>query len=175
MERLRNELSKDASTGTMFDYSVEPDDERDQYLPKVTVRVHGLEDDYYFNHEFFSSPVYQAVAQFAKKLDGLIEPGAYVQRGERRQSITSFEEALRWLMVEAQRGQGIQRYKGLGEMNPDQLWETTMDPDTRRLMKVTVEDAIAADLIFNTLMGDEVEPRRDFIQTNALTVTNLDV
>ncbi len=175
VERLRKELSKDASTGTMFDYSVEPDDERDQYLPKVTVRVHGLEDDYFFNHEFFSSPVYQAVAQFAKKLDGLIEPGAYVQRGERRQSITSFEEALRWLMVEAQRGQGIQRYKGLGEMNPDQLWETTMDPDTRRLMKVTVEDAIAADLIFNTLMGDEVEPRRDFIQTNALTVTNLDV
>ena len=175
VERLRKELSKDASTGTMFDYSVEPDDERDQYLPKVTVRVHGLEDDYFFNHEFFSSPVYQAVAQFAKKLDGLIEPGAYVQRGERRQSITSFEEALRWLMVEAQRGQGIQRYKGLGEMNPDQLWETTMDPDTRRLMKVTVEDAIAADLIFNTLMGDEVEPRRDFIQTYALTVTHLDV
>jgi DNA gyrase subunit B len=108
-------------------------------------------------------------------LAGLINEGAQVKRGETARAIKSFKEGLDWLLGEAKGNMSIQRYKGLGEMNPEQLWETTMDPTQRILLKVQVEDAISADNIFSTLMGDEVEPRRQFIETNALGVTNLDV
>ena len=168
-------LGIDTRTGMNYVFSVTEDTERSLYLPVVEVYVHGISTRYTFNHDFFDSPAYQSIAKLSETLDGLFEEGAYIKRGEKEYPVFEFKQVLEWLMKEAQRGLSIQRYKGLGEMNPDQLWETTMDPESRRMMKVTIEDAVAADMIFTTLMGDEVEPRRDFIQTNALEVTNLDV
>ncbi len=136
---------------------------------------HGVELTSEIPVTFFNSAEYRQIADFAAELTGLIETGAYVQRGEQTHEIGSFRAAMEWLMQQARKGQSIQRYKGLGEMNPDQLWETTINPESRRLMQVRIEDAVGSDEIFTTLMGDHVEPRRDFIERNALTVANLDV
>jgi DNA gyrase subunit B len=115
------------------------------------------------------------INEVAQVLHGLVQPGASVQRGGKTLSISRFAEAQDWLLDEAKKGRTIQRFKGLGEMNPEQLWETTVNPETRRLLKVKIEDAVAADQIFSTLMGELVEPRRDFIEENALKVGNLDI
>ena len=128
-----------------------------------------------FQPGFFRSPEYQRIATIGASFTDLLSPGAYVVRGKDRKDVATFPEAVDWLMNQAKQGQTIQRYKGLGEMNPEQLWETTVNPETRRLMQVRIEDAVAADEIFSTLMGDQVEPRRDFIERNALSVSNLDV
>ena len=141
----------------------------------VTRTRHSISSQKEITREFFSSGEYKSLIQLGEQLNGLISEGAQIKRGERSRDITSFKEAHNWLMDEAKRGQQIQRYKGLGEMNPEQLWETTLNSETRRLLQVTIEDVVAADDIFTTLMGDQVEPRRDFIERNALSVSNLDI
>ncbi|MBP6918046.1 MAG: DNA topoisomerase (ATP-hydrolyzing) subunit B [Legionellaceae bacterium] len=138
------------------------------YLPRVVLRQHGTDHPIILNKEFLLSKDYQEMHTINADLVGLVEDGAWMQRGEKKHMMTNFEQGLLWLMSEAKRGQTFQRYKGLGEMNPEQLWETTMDPNVRRMLQVTVEDAISADEIFTTLMGDQVEPRREFIENNAL-------
>ncbi|WP_148252397.1 DNA topoisomerase (ATP-hydrolyzing) subunit B [Aidingimonas lacisalsi] len=160
--------------GPRYTFQLHEDTERELYLPSVSLTAHGVTTEYVWGMDFFRSVDYRTMAELGDTLDNLLEEGAYIARGERTQSITSFYDALEWLMKEAQRGFSIQRYKGLGEMNPDQLWETTMNPETRRMLQVSIEDAVAADMMFNTLMGDEVEPRRDFIERFAL-VANLDI
>jgi DNA gyrase subunit B len=141
----------------------------------VSKAEHGSRFDKYLTRDFFDSSEYQRIAALAKTLAGMIGEGAFVRRGEARRDVSSFKQAIDWLFDHAKRGQSIQRYKGLGEMNPEQLWDTTINPETRRLMQVRIEDAVAADEVFTTLMGDEVEPRREFIEKNALAVSNLDV
>ena len=136
---------------------------------------HGLTSEKHIPREFFDSAEYLRIAELAQTLNDLMGPGAFVHRGDEHQEVASFKVAMGWLFDQAKKGQSIQRYKGLGEMNASQLWDTTINPETRRLMQVRIEDAVAADDIFTTLMGDAVEPRREFIERNALQVSNLDI
>jgi DNA gyrase subunit B len=141
----------------------------------VTREHHGAQSTKTLHAGFFRSPEYLRLTAIGTELKDVLRQGAYVERGKERRDVQTFAEAIEWLMDQAKQGQTIQRYKGLGEMNPEQLWDTTVNPETRRLMQVRIEDAVAADEIFTTLMGDQVEPRREFIERNALAVANLDV
>ena len=172
---LEERLNADDGSGTRYKVALHKEPARELPSIKVTRIHHGLSTDKLIHREFFASGEYKSIASLAEQLDGLIGEGASVARGERRQDVTNFKQAMQWLLDEAKRGQAIQRYKGLGEMNPEQLWETTMNAETRRLLKVKVEDGRGADDVFTTLMGDQVEPRREFIEKNALEVANLDV
>jgi DNA gyrase subunit B len=155
--------------------SAQFDAKTERYKIRVARTRHGNVRVTHVDSEFVLSGDYSQIRQTAELLRGLVGVGAYVRRGEKKHPVGDFPEAMRWLLGEVQRSMSLQRYKGLGEMNPAQLWETTMDPATRRLLKVQIEDSIAADEIFTKLMGDEVEPRRAFIESNALGVRNLDV
>ncbi|MCK5525131.1 MAG: hypothetical protein KAI83_18540, partial [Thiomargarita sp.] len=155
-------------------YHVQLLPEEDSFVVHITMIAHGVEHLYAIKKKFFNTAEYQALVKLGETLRGLLETEAYIARGEKKQPVSHFKEVVNWLMAEARRGLHIQRYKGLGEMNPDQLWETTMNIETRNLLQVQIEDAVACDEIFTTLMGDQVEPRRDFIEKNALSVVNLD-
>jgi DNA gyrase subunit B len=174
-ESLQTQLNNASLTTAYFEISVHKDPESQWWLPTVKLTAHGVAHKHLINKDLFLSADYRKLVEIGSQLNKLAAPGAYIQRDEKKQPVKTFAQAVIWLIAEAKKGQTIQRYKGLGEMNPEQLWETTMDPATRRLLQVKVEDAIAADQIFTTLMGDEVEPRRQFIELNALDAANLDV
>lgn len=151
------------------------DQETGTYRLEVNKYVHGNLQSCVIDAEFLGSGDYRQISRASAMVNNLLAEGAMIKRGEKELKVSTFKQALDWLLDEAKHGLNIQRYKGLGEMNPEQLWETTMDPKVRRLLKVQIDDAIAADEIFTTLMGDNVEPRRAFIEGNALGASNLDV
>jgi DNA gyrase subunit B len=157
--------------------TIEPQFDQKNEAWRLLVRrvVHGNQRVSVIDRDFLDSGDFAQIRKTAGTLHGLLRAGAYVQRGDEQRPVQEFREAIDWMLEQARSGLSIQRYKGLGEMNPTQLWETTMDPSSRRLLRAQIEDAIAADEIFTTLMGDMVEPRRAFIEANALGVRNLDV
>ena len=175
LEQLGQRLEHYATDSSVYELELQQDIEHRAYLPIIKRKVHGSYTNASLDYDFFMSKEYQAIVALNEKLEGLFSAGSYIKRGEQKKEITNFSELYNWLLAEAKKGQSIQRYKGLGEMNPEQLWETTMDPANRRLLQVSIEDAIAADELFTILMGDDVEPRRAFIEQNALAATNIDV
>ncbi|WP_348943865.1 DNA topoisomerase (ATP-hydrolyzing) subunit B [Chitinibacter sp. FCG-7] len=163
----------DAVKHPAFTFVVEPVEAG--YQIRIARHLHGVTTMQYIDNDFILSGDYAQIKRMAEMLLGLIGDKAIIRRGDHTQPVRNFKEALDWLLAEVRRNMSIQRYKGLGEMNPEQLWETTMDVTVRRLLKVNIGDAIAADEVFTTLMGDQVEPRRHFIEQNALVARNLDV
>jgi DNA gyrase subunit B len=172
-ESFRDSMNQSSPPSVKYDLQVEDNGEGLELLLSKT--TYGVVETTPLRQDFFRSPEYRLIGKLADTLYDLIQTGAVVHRGNAEQAISSFAQAHDWLMSESRKGRTFQRFKGLGEMNPEQLWDTTVNPETRRLLKVTIEDAVAADEIFTTLMGDEVEPRREFIERNALYVTNLDI
>jgi len=172
-DELHVGLMANSADGNYFQQRVVENDGK--YGVELERWLHGNKHIIKLEPALFGTSEYKVIARLADRMHGLLGEGALVKRGEREKEVSNFSEVMEWLMKEARRGQSIQRYKGLGEMNPEQLWETTMDKDARRMLQVRIEDAMQADEVFTTLMGDQVEPRRDFIEHNALSVSNLDV
>ncbi|MGL4675911.1 MAG: toprim domain-containing protein, partial [Wohlfahrtiimonas sp.] len=172
---LNTELNKSPEVGTAYSVQLKTNEDDGSTFIEVAVKHYDHTKTYALDERFIRSVEYQRIADVAKKLNGLIEEGAYVTYRDKPYAIKSFKEGIDWLLDEAKKGQTISRYKGLGEMNAEQLWETTMDPTVRSLLQVKVEDAQKADETFTMLMGDEVEPRREFIESNAQLAGNLDI
>ena len=172
---LAERLNAQADGMRAFRIEVREGTEQQATRIQIQKSEHGTDTSKFLPREFFESAEYRRIAELGKTLNGLIGEGAFIARGNERQDVSTFKQTIDWLFDQARKGQAIQRYKGLGEMNPDQLWDTTINPATRRMLQVRIEDAVAADDIFTTLMGDQVEPRREFIEKNALAVANLDV
>ncbi len=167
-------LLNQKSNRTVFTVELEYQD-KDDFSVIVNKKMHGINKTIIVQANFFNSQDYKTIVEYVENTLDLFGDESFIQLGEKKQSVNSFKQAFDWMMKEIKKGQHIQRYKGLGEMNPDQLWETTLDANSRRMLQVNIEDAIAADEVFTTLMGDVVEPRRDFIVKHALDVSNLDV
>ncbi|MEE9334758.1 MAG: DNA topoisomerase (ATP-hydrolyzing) subunit B [Granulosicoccaceae bacterium] len=177
-QALLTHLNNDLDATSQYSVDTPLNDDSDgepQFSVRFSRRVYGNDYEVLLDPGFFKSPDYGTLTKLSTKLDGMLGEGASIKRGERELESNSFQEIMEWLLNESERGLTISRYKGLGEMNPEQLWETTMDPTQRRMLQVSIEDAIVADEVFDTLMGDQVEPRREFIERNALSVSNLDV
>ena len=175
LEGLARKVNASGLGRAFYQLSVRPATAEHPAALEIKREHHGLATTQILPANFFTSPEFKPIADLAAQLADLIQPGAEIRRGNNSRAIANFAQAQSWLMDEAKKGRTIQRFKGLGEMNPEQLWETTVNPETRRLLQVTIEDAVAADQIFSTLMGDVVEPRRAFIEKNALRVSNLDI
>ncbi len=171
---LETQLLESAPPHATYRVALSGEADASTRLPVVQARIHGVSVYQTLPREFFHSSEYRNLVSLTAHLESPLAAGSTVRRGDAEQSVSYLAEAMAWLIEDARRGMHIQRYKGLGEMNPDQLWETTLNPGTRRMLQVRIEDAVAADELFTTLMGDQVEPRRDFIETNALSVANLD-
>lgn len=167
-------LNPQVSLQTLNKYS-EDENNLEYYLPKITIYVHQLPQQYLLDTGFIASGEYARLHRLTAEWLHILSDTAYIAKNDRKFPIKDMHALWQYMMAEARRGLSIQRYKGLGEMNAEQLWETTMDPENRHMLKVTIDDAIAADHLFSCLMGDDVEPRRAFIEENALTVSNLDI
>ncbi|HET6806289.1 MAG TPA: DNA topoisomerase (ATP-hydrolyzing) subunit B [Frateuria sp.] len=175
LDALSGRLAASGLGKPRYRLALRPSHEQQPAAIEVVREQHGLSHTWLLPQPFFATAEFRPILTISQQLAGLIQPEAVVRRGNASRGTVSFAEARTWLLDEAKKGRSIQRFKGLGEMNPEQLWETTVNPETRRMLQVGIEDAIAADQMFSMLMGEAVEPRRDFIEANALKVANLDI